>query len=678
MLISSFSRSAWTVLPALAFLALAACGGGGGGGGSSSGSSSGGSARNLTLTLTSGTTLDFSAQASQTGSPGAQPIGGTVTGTASGTLYVLVTSDNPAVANVGTVTIGTTGATADIIPAAVETLGPGQHTATITVRACLNSPTCASNEISGSPKTVAVSYRVTGTKSTVNSLTYNVGNTVLPADLTRAFSVSSFPVNGWTASSDLPFLNVTPGNGGTALSTAVTGSIDAASLDSLSSGTYTGRVRFTPTAVGLNPFDVPVTVNVARTRVNFVAPHAAVAGRADDVIIRGESFNAVAPTGVLFGTTPATSFTLVSNTEIRARHPALTAGAYTVHLVNAAAVDRTNAVLYVVNGGAKPAIALNYPDGVDALPFTLLQDARRDALLVQLFYNVPNANTMQIVRYGFSGGSWTQNAKITVPYRSSMALSANGEVLYVAHGAAATFSVEERDPVTLALLRTNSADNSYHEAFSMAVANDGNVLIHTNSTFSSTSFEELLFSPLRHTIQWMIRPGGNATIPPMRQDSGPTVASGDGSVVLIAETQNQTTERYVSGSLETAYFDPTFVLRPYFLELVMNRRGTLMVSREDGVYDANFSRIGFLPNTTQLFGISPDQPRAYTFDQDGTIRKFDTSATPVGGFLHELTPAITPTVDPDVLFGLAPMVVSPDGLTTFVAGRDKLLVQPLQ
>ena len=77
-------------------------------------------------------------------------------------------------------------------------------------------------------------------------------------------------------------------------------------------------------------------------------------------------------------------------------------------------------------------------------------------------------------------------------------------------------------------------------------------------------------------------------------------------------------------------------------------------------------------------GISPELPRAYSFDEAGTLRVFDVSAPVVNGFLAELPPAITPPVDPDALFGTAPLVISPHSLTAFVAGRARLIVQPLQ
>ncbi len=198
-------------------------------------------------------------------------------------------------------TIGTTSATADIIPATIESLGPGLHTAIITVRACVNDANCSSNQINGSPQSVTVNYRITGTKSTVNSLTFDIGNSPQAADLARAFSVSSYPADGWTASTDIPLLSVAPGSGGTTVATPVTASIDGTALDSIAGGTYTGNIRFTPNAAGLVPFDLPVTLNMARTRVNFVAPHVATAGRTAEVIIRGEYFNSAPPTGVLFG-----------------------------------------------------------------------------------------------------------------------------------------------------------------------------------------------------------------------------------------------------------------------------------------------------------------------------------------------------------------------------------------
>jgi len=129
-----------------------ACGGGGGGSSSSSSSD--------TFTLST-STLNFVAE-SPSSSVAAQSITGTVNGDISGTLYILITSTGNAVASISSVTIdnNTQSGTALVYPVNASTLGAGTYTSTITVRACLNDPTCSTGELTGSPKTVTVNYEV--------------------------------------------------------------------------------------------------------------------------------------------------------------------------------------------------------------------------------------------------------------------------------------------------------------------------------------------------------------------------------------------------------------------------------------------------------------------------------------------------------------------------------------
>ena len=60
--------------------------------------------------------------------------------------------------------------------------------------------------------------------------------------------------------------------------------------------------------------------------------------------------NTPGATGVRFGASDdATTFTVVSNTEIRASHAALAAGTYDVRVVNGQGFDRSRAQLKVVD-----------------------------------------------------------------------------------------------------------------------------------------------------------------------------------------------------------------------------------------------------------------------------------------------------------------------------------------
>jgi hypothetical protein len=395
------------------------------------------------------------------------------------------------------------------------------------------------------------------------------------------------------------------------------------------------------------------------------------------VIIRGEAFSIAAPTGVLFGATPASSYTVVSDTEIRATHPALAAGSYTVHVTNAQGVDRTTAMLHVIAPAALPVADIQYPEGPGAIPFKLIFDAQRTALLANIVYNQVGAQTNQLVRYARVSGTWQQTARVFIPYRSAVALSTDGRTILHAHAGQNGLEVDERDPVSLALIRTTSNPTISHEAMNIAVANDGTALIEQGSSMSSTVFNELMYSPLRRTVSTVIRPGPIVTEPPFILDAGPTAGSGDGSLVVFYDPHLGRMMRYVSGSPQAEFNDTALAPRA-FSDLRINRRGTLFVMQEDGVYDATLNRIGALPvGSTNSFAVAPTQPRVYTLDSSEKIRRFDTAAPAVNGALQEILPAITPVAEPNGVFGASPVVISPDELTLFVAGRDRIIVQPL-
>lgn len=197
----------------LAATLLTACGGGGGGGGTATGTPDLGptfsvSTRNIT----------FNARA-----PGVAVASQTITASItrsneiSGTLYIVATVQGPAVSNVGNITItsSSTGS-ATIIPASSRTLGAGTHTSTISISACVNSPTCATGRLNGSPQTINVSYTVGEFQRRHQLVASDVGIafTSLPARalLTRTISVRDTlgHTTGWSASADQSWLAVTP------------------------------------------------------------------------------------------------------------------------------------------------------------------------------------------------------------------------------------------------------------------------------------------------------------------------------------------------------------------------------------------------------------------------------------------------------------------------------------
>jgi hypothetical protein len=102
--------------------------------------------------------------------PPAQTVTGSVTGAASGTLYITIVGSGPAIASISAVTItsNTTGQSFVSVPSPAS-LGIGTYTGTINVSACLNDPQCATGKLGGSPQTVNVTYKLAGVKTSAST-----------------------------------------------------------------------------------------------------------------------------------------------------------------------------------------------------------------------------------------------------------------------------------------------------------------------------------------------------------------------------------------------------------------------------------------------------------------------------------------------------------------------------
>ena len=144
--------SACVVMAATAV--LAGCGGGGG----SSSTPPPPPAPTFSLDTT---TLTFTAASAVAPTPPDQTVTATVTGSPSGTLYILVGIAGQGILNVSNfvVTSGNAGqGTVSVEPP--TTLGVGTYAGTITVQACLNDQTCKTGELAGSPRTINVTYTI--------------------------------------------------------------------------------------------------------------------------------------------------------------------------------------------------------------------------------------------------------------------------------------------------------------------------------------------------------------------------------------------------------------------------------------------------------------------------------------------------------------------------------------
>lgn len=220
---------------ALAALGLTACGGGGGG--SPPPPPPPPPPPSVAFSTTS---VTFSAASPWAAQPANQFITGTVSGAISGNLFIIIQVNNPELVSVPVQTVIITSPTTGqgtIIPVLPSSLGSGTHTGTLTVRVCLNDPTCATGNLAGSPRTI--------------NLTYSIPTTV------ERDTVTPYVVDSNFAGQQI----ILRGSGFTATSTASLGG-NAATVQFVS-GT---ELRVTPPAAVLN---VPGTYSIQVTGGTF-------------------------------------------------------------------------------------------------------------------------------------------------------------------------------------------------------------------------------------------------------------------------------------------------------------------------------------------------------------------------------------------------------------------------
>jgi hypothetical protein len=650
-------------------LALIGCGGGGGGSASPP--------PPLTMTL-SATSLNFAA--TDTGTPAGQTVTANFSGTGAGTLYVLIAPADPALISVGNVAItGSTSGKAVVTPAAPTTAGAGKHSTTITVTACLNDATCRTNLIAGSPQTVNVTYTVAGVGASIAGLTYTIGNSAVAADYSQTFNVLGYPTQTWTSAiTTAPWLKLTPSTGSTAATVPLQATLDQAQLGTLENGTYTGSIALsTPSGIGVS---LPVTLTLARSTVNFVAPYVGTSNRSDRVIIRGEHLGLVTPTGVNFGSTAATSFSVVSDTEIDAAYPPLPAGAYPVQIMaSGAAVGTSRARLVIVDPLNSPSASLLYAVSPISTLIDLAYDAERQALLVQFYDRNLQPSQNELLRYAYGGGVWSVPIATGLPPASDFSLSIDGTQILSSgwDNSALDFNgqavVQPLDPTTLLSLGPE-VDSSAAAGFgvqSLAVANDGQAILETTNFVLTGGNPILGYVQLPGTISVLSQA---ATAPSNKAVVG---ASSDGATVLVVSNSPG-----VPSGPAVAKYDTSAGKLTQLNSVVqsgtisIDRHGTRVLLNSTDVYDKNLALLGSLPSTTVGSVLSPDAHRAYTYDSAGSVRVFDLTAALAAGLYPEITPAISLFGSP-VPSGSARLIVSPDGGTLFVALAGSVFVVPL-
>ncbi len=533
---------------------LSSCGGGGGGGGSSP-------PPTMSFALST-SAVTFKAAGPYAASPATQSVTGTVTGVTSGIVYFKIVANN-AIANstnglftVANLVLSGNSGQADVIPAIPSSIGAGNFTGSIAVTACLNDPSCATGQLTGSPQTISVNYDIA---SGVD------GNTVTP------------------------------------------------------------RV---------------VSANTTGT-----------------VILRGAGFTGA--TAVSFGSSAATSMTVVSDSQITASYPALPAGSYPMAVSGNTSYS---ASLVVVSPPAFTSTAIPYP--ADVVPNTqelprLEYDASRSALFVLISGGVSTNATL--LRYAFDGSAWGSATELSLAGLVQVHLSPDGtQLLALVAPDGSHTSMVELDPVTLAQTKVTTVSNhftSLDSACGFALANDGNAIVTNADSFG---FAFGTFSGVFTALS----DGGGCD----------PVASGNGAIVAMTVSRFDASSESIlhpGPQTDTGATGDFAGDKWVYSGQVQTQTGQLL-GYANGLYGQVINSGG-----TRLYGVTPDP-----VSSQPTLVSVDLTATPTVNPDPVFPQIGTPITLPGCAFGSCPQVfytlaITPDGTTLFIAAPTYVVVQPI-
>jgi hypothetical protein len=577
----------WLACSILIF-SLSACGGGSGGDAGSASSTS----SSLEFSLASNS-ISFVADKRFVG-PNPYGVIATVNPKTAGTLYVLISVTGDAVSHVSNFTITSpTSGSASVYAANPSLLSVGVHSSTITIRACVNSSTCASGELSGSPQTVTVNY----------------------------------------------------------------------------------------------------TIQQPQVEIDTVLPRIAISNQSSDVIIRGAGFSGV--TSVRFGSTQATSFSIVSSTEIRAKYPALSSGTYAVSL-DAGNVQFSGS-LSVVDAITYAATKLTYPAPTPVVGAAMQPryDAERRAIYVAL--KGAQATDNRLVKYSASGASWTTSIVKTIPNLRDVILGPTDAFLL----GYTSDSLLTIDPNTLDVTATYKVPAGFVLAENfingLGLTNDGYAIVTFG--YHGSGYGPIYFFSLRtrlFTLVWPDRYFASLVLFVDSAHNYPPATSADGATAFIdyyAYTPS-------TGTFLTKAFSHDLQDNNVLPPIQMDVKGTRLAlsgvidhylyasPKYTDIYDAAYNLLGRInespygPLHDRMSVVSPDGSRIYILQYNVTTSSIEAVVTydllnqpSTGSFSTIGSPLIPPSMK--VTSYNTSATISPDGKTLFVSADDGLFVQPL-
>lgn len=328
---------------------------------------------------------------------------------------------------------------------------------------------------------VPVTYHVAEPRSnpTTMAFTADVGSTpetlTLPLGLLATFDDAGAGASAWTATADVPWLQVTPAAGESFAGASISVAVIPEALPQLDYGEHHATISVQGES-GISELQVPVTLSVLLPRVQYAAPYVIAPGSPRDLILRGHGFAAADGLTLKIGDTVVSDYTVVDDTRIELQAPALAAGTLGVNLLDqfGGNADQGRVIVRAaVPAGQYPVQTLSVgSDGrVDQTVFDHGRMARFHVVYYKPGYYEPGS--WRLVAERFDGTQWT-NEYVDISERKWIALTPDGrELLALGYGG----PIQHWDPDTLEVVATSSlAERDPYLLGAGPIFNDGRLL----------------------------------------------------------------------------------------------------------------------------------------------------------------------------------------------------------
>ena len=469
----------------------------------------------------------------------------------------------------------------------------------------------------------------------------------------------------WSAAVEAgkPWVMVSPASGDTVTANTLAVTIDVTQIGDLLNRyhndgnliNHTADITLTSTTPNVQATTITVTLNLDTPHVLTVSPNVAATGSTEEIILRGWGFAALTNQTLNCGAQPATSYTVLSDVEIRAVCPTSVVGSYELEFVNSIGMDRNNASLYVEDATA-------YSQEVIASTGTktrIIYDAVRKSIYVA---NNGNGTLDRLVFDDtiLVGSPWLID-NVSVTNIVDIALSTDGTYIDAIESTTGGYRNEiNPDDLNLDLRISWGGFRQYNNIVFMS----GGESIGT--FMGSANAPESPRRTKRNAAGGLLNPSmQNAVIGATRDGRRAVIASKDSSPAVNVYYHDS-----ASGPTMNPIDMVTTGLTRNATSISSDRTGTGWILNNTDVYTDQFVLLGILPATTLVSIMSHDGTVAYTVDSAGTLRKFDLTSVTAQQFA-EIGAGTALAADP----GNNPvMTISHDGGQIFIAGDQNLVI----